>query len=394
VFVVGAGKAVIPMACSLSSFLGDRLTAGVVISKYIDRSNNPALSKRIDVLFGSHPVPDETSINSTLKLLSLIRDCRQGDIVFCLISGGGSALLSAPVNGVTLEGIQSLTRKLLECGAEIGEINTLRKHLDQIKGGGLAREVFPAQLVTLILSDVVGNPLDVIASGPTVADPTTFFDAVEILRKYDLMEKIPDDLKKYLFDGTQGLHPETVKPTDACLDLVQNTLVGSNFLAADQAVRIARQEGYHAMVLTTYLHGEASQVGMLLASVLRQQANSKNPLQLPACIIVGGETTVSIKGSGLGGRNLEEALGTVVDLAGLKNVTFITLATDGEDGPTDAAGAIVTGETLAEAQRNGLNPQEYLRNNDSYHFFERLSALIKTGPTGTNVNDLAFLFVD
>jgi hydroxypyruvate reductase len=245
--------------------------------------------------------------------------------------------------------------------------------------------------VTLIVSDVVGSPLDVIASGPTVADPSTFEDAIQILDKYHLAPEVPGSILDYLQKGLAEYSLESIKPGDPAFERVQNLVIASNYQAAQAAAEEGRRRGFSTLVLTTYLHGEAAQAGMLLASILKQMALTGEPLARPACLIAGGETTVSVRGAGLGGRNLEVALGSVYDLAGLDKVALVTLGTDGEDGPTDAAGALVTGETLEKARRLQVTPFQFLANNDSYHFFEQVGGLIKTGPTGTNVNDLAFL---
>ena len=391
VLVVGFGKAAIPMAAAVEHILGDSLTTGLVISKHTELHSGLGPSSKIQVRKGSHPVPGQESILATQSLLEITQGCSKDDLIICLISGGGSALFTWPVAGITLNDVQNLTRLLLKSGAEIGEINTLRKHLDQVKGGGLARWLFPAQVVILILSDVVGNPLEMIASGPTAADPSTFEDAIQILQEYNIVHEIPDNIWAYLQKGLGNSSLESVKTGDPVLERVQNLIIASNYLAAQAAAAQAQMAGFHTLILTSYLHGEASQVGRVLASVLKQMALTGEPLTRPACVIIGGETTVTVRGNGLGGRNLETALASVSDLADLNEIALVTLGTDGEDGPTDAAGAVVTGETLNKANRLQINPTIYLANNDSYHFFEKIGGLIKTGPTGTNVNDLAFL---
>jgi hydroxypyruvate reductase len=392
VVVVGFGKAVIPMSVAMENILAEKLTSGTVIPKHVDINPRFGASSKIQVRKGSHPIPDQESILATQSLLEITRGCSKDDLIICLISGGGSALFTWPVSGITLDDMQNLTRLLLKSGAEIGEINTLRKHLDQVKGGGLARWLFPAQVVTLIISDVIGNPLEDIASGPTVADPSTFEDAVQILQKYNIIHEIPDNIWAYLQKGLVNRSLESVKTEDPVLERVQNLIVASNYRAAQAAAVGAQLRGFHTLILTGYLHGEASQAGLFLASVLNQIVLTGEPLPRPACVIIGAETTVTVHGSGLGGRNLETALGSVCDLAGLNDIALVTLGTDGEDGPTDAAGAVVTGETLEKAGRLQINPRVSLANNDSYHFFEKIGGLIKTGPTGTNVNDLVFLF--
>ena len=392
VLVVGFGKASVPMAAAIEDILGEKLTAGIVIAKHVEADPASRPASKIQVTQGSHPVPDELSIRATQALMELSRNCSKEDLVICLISGGGSALCTLPVPGITLDDLQSLTRLLLKSGAEIGEINTLRKHLDRVKGGGLARWLSPAQVVTLIVSDVIGSPLEVIASGPTVADPSTFAEAIQILDKYGLTRQIPGAILAYLQKGLADPSLESVKPGDPALEGVQNLVIASNYQAAQAAADEARRRGFNTLLLTTYLHGEAAQAGMLLASILKQMALTGEPIGRPACVIAGGETTVTVQGNGLGGRNLETSLGSVSDLAGVDKVALVSLGTDGEDGPTDAAGALVTGETLANAQKLQAAPRRFLADNDSYHFFEQAGGLIKTGPTGTNVNDLAFLF--
>lgn len=389
--IVGAGKASQAMAAGLIDVLGDRISDGVIITKHIDTSYT--FPEKVKVLRGGHPVPSEESVSSTRALVDLLAYGSPEDLIFFLISGGGSALMTLPVEGVSLEDMQSLTRLLLACGANIGEMNTLRKHLDRVKGGGLAQAAAPARLVTLILSDVIGSPLDVIASGPTVPDTSTYSDAAGILRKYGILERVPPSVRWVIERGQLGEIPETVKPGAAVMQGVTNLVVASNVQAAEAALAQAKHEGLNPMLLTTFLQGEASQAGIFLASLIKQIRSTGHPLERPACIVVGGETTVTLRGKGLGGRNQEIALGSVSLLSGEPDVALVAIGTDGEDGPTDAAGAVVTGDTLWRATEKGLDPQSYLQNNDAYHFFEALDDLVKTGPTGTNVNDLAFLFV-
>ena len=389
--VIGAGKAGAPMAQAAARILGERLSDGLVITKQ-GYSDDPQKAAPIVLLEAGHPVPDERSVRGAQRLIELLQDSRPDDLVLCLISGGGSALMVAPVPGLNLSDLQRLTSILLACGANIYEINTLRKHLDQVKGGGLARLVFPARLVTLALSDVVGDPLDVIASGPTVPDPSTFQDAREVLERYSIQDKAPAEVIAHIQKGLHGEISETPKPGDGLFASVQNVIVGSNLQAAQAALKQAAQEGFHPLLLTTYLQGEARQVGRALATIARQVIATGQPAPRPACIIAGGETTVTVRGDGLGGRNMELALASVLELSGLPAV-LISLATDGGDGPTDAAGAIVTGQTLAQARLAGLDPQDYLTRNDSYHFFAALEDLLRPGPTQTNVNDLTFLFI-
>jgi glycerate 2-kinase len=388
--LVGAGKAVYAMARGAAAVLGDRINGGVLIAKHLE-DHQVGLPETIGVAAGDHPVPGAGSVAAAQELAVFLESGREDDLVICLISGGGSALMTLPA-GLELADLQELTRLLLACGAQIGEINILRKHLDRMKGGGLARMAAPAALAALVLSDVIGNPLDVIASGPTVADASTYQDALAVLQKYDLMERVPERVRELLQQGARGELAETVKQNDPALKKVQNVIVGSNIQAAEAGLAQARAEGFNTLLLTTYLQGEARQAGVFLASILKQQVMSDHPLARPACIAAGGETTVTLRGNGLGGRNQELALGAAFELEGINEAALVTLGTDGEDGPTRAAGALASGQTLANARALGLDAQAFLDNNDSYHFFEALGDLVITGPTGTNVNDLVFLF--
>jgi hydroxypyruvate reductase len=392
--LVGAGKAGYPMAVALSAILGEKLHDGVVVVKegYLGEAQ---LAPLIQFIQAGHPIPDQRGVQASIQVEAFLADSQADDLVIALISGGGSALLTAPAAGVTLEEIQQLTTALLACGANISEINTLRKHLERLKGGGLARLCAPAALIALVLSDVVGDPLDVIASGPTVPDPTTFRDALYILDCYHLFENIPATILERLRRGASGELVETPKPGEAIFDRVKNVIIGNNFLAAQAAMQAAAAEDMGAYLLTTDLQGEACQVGEELAGSLRLATTTGYALPRPVCLVAGGETTVTIgdlSTAGKGGRNLELALAAVEHLAGLPDVLLATLATDGGDGSTDAAGAVVSGETLSRARLKGLQPGDYLRRHDSYTFFATLGDLLKPGPTQTNVNDLVFLF--
>jgi len=393
VYLIGFGKAVLPMAKGISSVLSSYVKEGFLITKYFNESHIKALPPSFTVCRGNHPVPGEDTFRSTKRLLDFLSKISEDDLVLCLISGGGSALCSMPVEGVRPDVIKEMTRVMLACGAEINEINALRKHVDRIKGGGLASLIHSARLITLILSDVIGSPLDVIASGPTVPDKSNFADLQRIIEKYNLAEKLPQQIIELVRKGNAGNVPDTPKSGSSCFSSVSNVLIGSNLTACQSAMRAAQKAGFNSMLLTTYLRGEAREAGRFLAGIIAEIVATGNPIQRPACIILGGETTVTIHGDGLGGRNQEMALGAVRDLAGLQKVLLVTLGTDGEDGPTDAAGAWVTGDTLAKSVQSGMNPDQYLDNNDAYHYFEALGQLIQIGPTGTNVNDIAFLFV-
>jgi hydroxypyruvate reductase len=391
VLVVGAGKAGLPMAQAAVEVLGERVSGGCMIVKE-GHAGGAARVGPIQIIEAGHPLPDERGVQGAGRMAALLADTTAQDLVLCLISGGGSALLTLPADGLALADLRSLTDALLTCGATINEINTLRKHLDRVKGGGLARLAAPARVAALILSDVVGNPLDIIASGPTVPDPGTYNEAWAVLERYGILGEAPRAVREHLQRGREGKLPESPKPGDPLFDDVHNLLVGSNLQAAEAALAQARIEGFQPLLLTTYLQGEAREAGRALAAVARQVAADGRPLSRPACLVAGGETTVTLRGDGLGGRNQELALGAVADLAGLPQVALVTLATDGGDGPTDAAGAVVTGETLARAQALGLDPAGHLARNDAYRFFDPLGDLLKPGPTQTNVNDLAFVF--
>ena len=389
--MIGAGKAGQPMAGAVSEILSKKIENGLVIVKdgYHDLGSP---IENIEIVEAGHPIPDNRGAQATKRIIELLNHTRKDDLVICLISGGGSALMVSPVEGISLAELQDLTAELLASGATINEINTLRKHLDQVKGGQIARYAAPARLISLILSDVVGDPLDVIASGPTVPDSTTYDEAINILTKYQIENRISRKIIKHLESGKRGDIPETPKANELIFKNVTNFVIGSNLVAGQGALKQAQKEGFHTMLLTNYLQGEAKEVAKALAAILRQMASNNPPLARPACIILGGETTVTLQGNGQGGRNQEIALASIYDLAGINDIALITLATDGGDGSTDAAGAVVTGETFQRAQEAGLDPQIYLRNNDSYNFFKSLNDLVITGPTLTNVNDLAFLF--
>ena len=393
IIIVGAGKAGSPMVEAIEEIVPDRQLDGLVITKegYISESSS-LTHRRIQLVEAGHPIPDSRSIAATKQIIYLLEQTNQETLVICLLSGGGSALMVSPVEGVSLFDLQTLTTELLRCGASINEMNTLRKHLDQIKGGNLARLAAPAHVISLILSDVVADPLDVIASGPTVPDTTTFDDAKQILEKYQITEKIPRSIYEHISHGVDGFKSENPKPTDPIFQNVNNVIIGSNQLAAQAALDRAKVEGLNTIFLTSYLQGEACQAGRFVAALARQIAKDGNPIPRPACIILGGETTVTLAGNGKGGRNQELALAAVSDIAGLPDIVLVSLATDGGDGPTDAAGAVVTGETLTRAQKAGLSAHASLAHNDAYHFFQTLDDLLLIGPTNTNVNDLVFLF--
>ena len=389
IYVIGGGKAAGAMARATEDVLGDRITSGIVNTKYGYLADN----RIVKIKEAGHPVPDEAAITGATQMIDLARKASEEDLIICLISGGGSALMTLPVEGVTLKDVEALTSALLRCGATINEINTIRKHLSQLKGGNLSRAAYPAQVVSLILSDVVGNPLDVIASGPTVPDSSTFAQAYEILERYQLMEELPRPVVEYLRRGKEGQLPETPKEDDPVFLRTHNLIVASNETAARAAAERAQLVGFNTLLLSTYVEGEAREVARVFAAIAKEIVHSGQPVRPPACVVAGGETTVTIRGEGRGGRNQELALAAAIQLDGLQDAMIVALATDGTDGPTDAAGAIAEGSTLRRARAKKLLARDYLANNDSYHFFEHLGDLLITGPTNTNVNDLTFVFV-
>jgi hydroxypyruvate reductase len=394
ILVVGAGKATALMACAVSDILGERITAGAINLKYHHLPDR-LLNSRIKITEAGHPVLDEAGINGTRTIVELLQNAGEKDLVICLISGGGSALLEMPVPGVTLADMQTLTSALLKAGATINQLNVIRKHLSQVKGGQLARLAQPAQILSLILSDVVGSPLDIIGSGPTVPDTSTYAQAWSFLENFDLAspDKIPVSIINYLQKGIKGEIADTPKPDDPLFARTSTLIVGDNRLAALAALEEAQTLGYNTLLLSTYLEGEAREVGKALAGIAKEVAANNNPIAKPACLIAGGETTVTVRGDGSGGRNTEMALAISLAIENWHNILIVPLATDGTDGPTNAAGAFAEGNTVERAHSADLDPYAFLSRNDSYHFFEHLSDLIKTGPTQTNVNDLILLLI-
>ena len=389
VYVVGGGKASGSMAEALEQILSEHITDGFI---NIPRGTKHK-TKVIKLHETSHPIPDETGVEGTRRILEIAEKAGENDLVICLISGGGSSLMPLPRGDISIVDKKKITEALLKCGATINEINTVRKHISDFKGGWLAKKAYPATVLNLILSDVIGDPLDFIASGPTVPDSTTFHEAVKILKKYELWNTVPESIRKVLSDGEKGLIPETPKADDQVFKKVFTVVVGNNRFASLAACESLRSNGLNTLLLTSTLEGEARHVGTVLASIAREISISQNPVSKPAGIVAGGETTVTVKGKGLGGRNQEIALSAALKLEGMNGVVLASLSTDGVDGPTDAAGAIVDGKTLERAANKGLNPEEFLAENNSYNFFSELGDLIFTGPTGTNVNDVSVIIV-
>lgn len=393
--IAGFGKAAYQMAKAVEEmFDSDLIRGGIVVTKYGHaKSQLSAVSdqqsgelKKIKVLEAAHPVPDENGFKAAEEVISLLKEADKNTLVLCLISGGGSALFVSPCDGVTLSEKQAITDLLLKAGADITELNSVRKHLSAVKGGRLAEIVYPAEIISLIISDVIGDKLDVIASGPTAPDPSTYQDALDVLKKFYLLDKAPGSIVNIFKKGTDGTIPDTPKDDNPVFQNVQNIIIGSNKIAIDAAYKEAEVLGLDAEIISSELAGDAKEAGKWLAKkALEEHSNSSSRSK---CLISGGETTVIVKGNGKGGRNTELALSFAMEIDGIEGVTFLSAGTDGTDGPTDAAGAVVDGKTISKAKELGLNPQKFLDNNDSYNFFKKTGSLLITGPTGTNVMDI------
>jgi hydroxypyruvate reductase len=389
VFVVGAGKASAAMGQAVEAVLGDRITDGIINVKY----GHALPLKTIRLNEAGHPVPDEAGLNGARRIVALLETTGEKDLVLCLLSGGGSALLPLPAAGLSLVNMQEMTRLLLESGATIQEINALRKHTSRIKGGLLVRAVHPSTLITLILSDVIGDDLDSIASGPTVPDSTTFGDCRDVIKRYGLADRMPPGVLDVFEKGANGELPETPKAGDPVFKGTQNRIVAGNLQALQAARSKAESLGYNTLLLSSTMDGETRDVARVHAALAREIRASGNPIKPPACLLSGGETTVTIRGKGRGGRNQEFVLAAAMAIAGLENALILSAGTDGTDGPTDAAGAVADGQTVLRAVEKGLDPDSFLRDNDSYRFFQPLGDLLVTGPTLTNVMDLRIVLV-
>ncbi|MDP3017037.1 MAG: glycerate kinase [Deltaproteobacteria bacterium] len=390
IFLVGTGKASSSMAQAIEEIFGGRITKGLITTKY-----GHALPLRFtEIIEAGHPLPDPKGLEGARKIKDLLTNTGPKDLVLFLISGGGSALLPLPADKITLEEKQELTQLLLDCGADIKEINTIRKHISQMKGGWLARWAFPSTIITFILSDVVGDPLDVIASGPTVPDTSTFQESWEILKRYGLINEIASSIRNHLQAGREGKIKETPKAGESVFEKVHNMIIGSNIVALRAAEKEFSLAGFNTIILSSSIVGETREAARFHGAIAREVVSTGKPIDRPACILSGGETTVTIRGSGLGGRNQEFALSGAFEISGLEKAVLLSGGTDGTDGPTDAAGAMADHTTITRARQMGLNPVKYLENNDSYHFFEKLGDLLITGPTHTNVMDVRILLVD
>jgi len=389
ILVVGAGKASGAMAEALEKILGDRIDRGVV---NIPRNTKSLYdTERIELNEAGHPTPNHAGEHGAQRMLAILSDLRPDDVVVTLISGGGSALMPLPAEGTDLRDKVELTRMLLLSGATIDEINVVRKHISLIKGGRLAAKASPAKVISLIVSDVVGDPIDAIASGPTAPDRSTYRDAKKILETYNLWKRCPETIRRRIQDGIEGKVEETPKPGDPMFGKVFNFIVADNKVALDAVTQEAVKMNLDFLVISSAIEGEARHLGTFLAGIAQEIETNNRPVERPGALVAGGESTVTVSGKGVGGRNQEAMLSAARKIAGLRGIVLASIGTDGVDGATDAAGAIIDGQTLRRAAKMNLHVEEYLRNNDSYNFFKPIGDLIFTGPTGTNVNDVMLI---
>ncbi len=391
IYVVGAGKASGAMAESLEAILELEITEGLI--NIPDGTKYQYQTKLIQLNEARHPIPSESGMVGARNILKIIEKSRPDDLILVLISGGGSALLPLPAPGIELDQLQTLNKFLIKSGATIQEINTVRKHVSQIKGGQLAKVGYPATIVTLILSDIIGNPLDFIASGPTIPDPTTFKQAMQIMKKYDLWGKVATSIQQHIQKGVTGITPETPKPNDITFQKTHNTIIGDIKLACESVKLAATEKGFQSYIYSAEITGEARDISkeILKAAKIRFK-KSTSEVKKPLILIAGGETTVTVKGNGVGGRCQEMGLSIIAEFPELEGITFAAMGTDGIDGFTDAAGVIIDNQSIQLMKQKYLDPQSYLNNNDSYNFFKELQdSLIFIGPTGTNVNDLILI---
>ena len=388
-FVIGAGKGSALMCRALVKLIGDWLYGGTIIAKY----GYAVAMKKIAIIEAGHPIPDENGLRATEQIVRLLRQTTNEDLVINLISGGGSALLCSPADGISFHEKQEITRRLLSCGAPIGEINAIRKHISKVKGGRLARLAYPSTLISLILSDVVGDSISAIASGPTAPDPSTFSECQVILDRYKLRTEKAVSIARFIDKGSAGEIEETPKPGDPIFDNVMNVVVGNNRLAVSAAKERAERLGYSVKVIDKLAEGEATELAVAHAAIVKKIYHS-GAVRRPACVISGGEATVTLHGDGLGGRNQEFALATALEIDGLDGVVALIGGTDGSDGPTEAAGGIVDGGTVRRGETTGLDARDYLSRNDSYHYLKATDDLLVTGPTFTNVMDLRLFIID
>lgn len=390
IYVVGAGKAGAGMAAALERILGDRITGGAVTVKYGYRDG----TRKIAITEAGHPIPDQASVEGTRNIMELLKAGGENDLAICLISGGGSALLCAPAEGISLTDKQQTTSVLLKCGADITELNAIRKHLSSVKGGQLARLAYPSEILTLILSDVIGDPLDSIASGPTSPDDSTFQTCLDIVKKYNIENNLPEAVVNRLEKGNSGSIPETPGSDDPAFDNTNNVIIGNNIIAVNAAGEKAAELGYNTYIVDHPVRGDTRDAVRDHCGLIRQVLETGRPVEPPACIVSGGETTVEVRGNGMGGRNQEFVLAACMVIRGMENIVVLSGGTDGTDGPTDAAGGIVDNTTFDRAVKIGIVPREYLDNNDSYNFLKATGDLLITGPTRTNVMDIHIIIID
>lgn len=389
IYVIGAGKASANMAKEIETIIGEKITGGHIIVKY----GHGCDLKFIDISEAGHPVPDNNGYVATQKIIGIASRAKEHDLVICLLSGGGSALLTDIPADATIDDIIIANDLLLKSGAHIKEINTIRKHLSKVKGGQLAKTVYPATLVSLILSDVIGDSPDTIASGPTAPDTTSFKDALAIIGKYDLESKFPEILVNHLEKGALGDYDETPKPGDVVFENTRNIIIGSNKIALEAASQKAIELGISPLTITSEMQGETTDIaGCLVAIAITFQTDAN--IKKPCCLLFGGETTIKVSGDGSGGRNQHLALYAASLLKGKNGITLLSAGTDGTDGPTAAAGAVVDTKTFGQALTHGMDIDNYLQNFDSFHFFENAGGHIITGPTMTNVMDMVVIIIE
>ena len=389
IYVIGAGKASAIMASEVEKILGNSITKGHIIVKY----GHGTELKSIRVSEAGHPFPDTNGFEATKSVLEIARKAEANDLVICLLSGGGSSLLCDCPEELTPDDLTLVNKLLVNCGASISEMNAVRKHLSDVKGGRLAGTVFPATLVSLILSDVIGDRLDVIASGPTAPDPTTFTDAIEVLEKFKLKQSLPSRVLDFLYAGATCKKPETPKPGDAVFEKTTNLIIGTNRIALESAREKAQEHNINAIIIEDELQGDVNSVSEYLIDTALNFRSDKNEVK-PVCILFGGETTLKMTGKGSGGRNQHLALLCAIQLQDKPGITILCAGTDGNDGPTKAAGAIVDSETIPFAISRGIKPEKFLVNFDSYNFFRKTSGHLITGPTMTHVMDIVAIIVD
>lgn len=389
VYVIAAGKAGALMAKEMELILGDFITGGLVVVKYGHGSD----LQKLRLIEAGHPLPDQHGVEATKRMLEIVHHAGEKDLVICLISGGASALMADFPKGATLNDLILTNDLLVKCGAGIKEINTVRKHISGVKGGQLAKAIYPATTVSLILSDVIGDPVDIIASGPTCGDSSCFSDALDVIKNYQLTGKLPSAIMQYILTGVSGQLPETPKPGDVVFSKVQNLIVGNNKVALEAARRKALELGYSAYIVSDKLEGGYSQVARYVLETVDEYDKWSNVVK-PVCLLFGGESTIKVTGKGLGGRNQHLALYCATKLTGKQNITLLCAGTDGTDGPTNAAGAEVNCNTYEDARANNIDPEKYLTDSDSYHFFKRFGGHIITGSTGTNVMDMIIAVID